>query len=329
MENNNYDFEAFTEKETEENEAIEVTDIAEKPKSHFKESKWFSKEKIRLYGFIGGAVALVLAVLFVSLYIKSDKVGKALDSERYNRVQIKISQTIEYLETEEEEGTGEEITTSEDGYVYNDGGLGNYYYDENGTLITDEEAPVEEEQQDNTTTYDVSTIRFDGDTIHEKSDLGETYYFTRDGQRFVIYYYEDLLTSIKREEGEDVKGEWIETPGESYGTLVSFDLKVLDAYVESDFKKVEDHYVPKGNVEEVFFDFLRIKQVENYTNTDIKFYFDNGKMSKIVAAYTYDDTMNIVQTYKFSYEDEKIVIPEADKKYDAEGQLIEGGENEK
>lgn len=329
MENNNHDFEAFTDKEIEENVALEVAEETEKPKSHFKESKWLSKEKIKLYAFAGGALLLVLAVLFVSLYIKSDKVGKALDSDRYNRVQIKISQTIEYLKTEEEENAGGDIATSEDGYVYNEGGFGDYYYDENGTLITDEEATTEEEPQNNSTTYDISTIRFDGDTIHEKSDMGETYHFTRDGERFVVYYYEDLLTTIQREDGKDVKGEWIEAPETNYGNLVSFDLKVLDSYVESDFKKVEDYYVPKGNKEEVFFDFLRIKQVENYTNTDIKFYFENGKMSKIVAYYTYDDTMNIEQTYKFTYENEKIVIPEADKKYDANGQLIEGTENEK
>ncbi len=327
MENNNYDFEAFTDKENEENEVAQTTEVTEKPKNHFKESKWLSKEKIKLYAFIGGALVLVLAVLFISLYIKSDKVDKALDSDRYNRVQIKISQAIEYLKTEEEEG--EENASSEEGYIYDDGGLGNYYYDENGNLVTEEQVATEEEEQSNTSTYDVSTIRYDGDTIHEKSDLGETYHFTRDGERFVVYYYEDLLTSIQKEEGKDVKGEWIEAYESDYGINVSFDLKVLDSYVESDFKKVEDHYVPKGNMEEVFFDFLRIKQVENYTNTDIKFYFDNGKMSKIVASYTYSDTMNIVQTYKFSYEDEKIVVPEADKKYDADGQLIEVAENEK
>jgi len=325
MENNNQDFEALNENETFENENLEVAEKGEEIEETTKKSKWLYKEKIKLYAFIGVALVLVLAVLFISLYIKSDKVSKALDSEKYNRVQIKISQTVEYLETEEEE-TEEDIDSGED-VIYNDGGYGNYYYDENGNLVTEEE-PAEEEQQNNTSTYDISTIRFDGDTIHEKSDFGETYHFTRDGERFVVYYYEDLLTSIQKEEGEDVEGEWIEAPAESYGNIVSFDLKVLDSYVESDFKKVEDHYVPKANAEEMFFDFLKIKQVEKYTDTDIKFYFENGKMLKIVASYIYDNTMSIVQTYKFTYEDEKIVVPEADKKYDANGKLIEGAENE-
>ena len=65
------------------------------------------------------------------------------------------------------------------------------------------------------------------------------------------------------------------------------------------------------------------KQVEKYNNCDIEFYFENGKISKIVASYLYDNSMDIVQTYKFSYKDEAIKIPAATIKYDKDGNKID------
>ena len=63
---------------------------------------------------------------------------------------------------------------------------------------------------------------------------------------------------------------------ENYGSLQSFDFKIFDNYEKSDFKKEGDHYVPKEDVTDFFYEFLQIKQVEKYNNCDIEFYFENG-----------------------------------------------------
>ncbi len=329
MENNNYDFDMPPQEAPEEENSEILIDTNEevKPKNHFKESKWFSQGKLKLYAIAGAAVAFVLIILFVSLYIKSDKVDKALDSQQYKRAQIVISQTVKYLNDETEEETNSEEETGSE-FVSDDNFLGNYYYDENGELVTEEQEQASQ-PEDTSTSYDICTIKVDDDILYEKGDYGQSYRFTRDGERFVIYYYEDFLANIMKEEGEETEGEWIEVYEQNYGTLSSFDFSVFDSYVESDFKKVEDYYVPKGNSDEIFFDFLRVKQFEKYANQDMKLYFENGKISKIIASYTYDGTMDIVQTYKFTYNNEKITIPTPDKKYDINGNLIEGKVDEK
>lgn len=302
--------------ENKEFENLEVTEAVEEVISSeaLSQKKTLSKEKKKI--ILWGAVALlvVIAVLAVSLYIKSDKVGKALDSSQYNRVQLTINQTVTFLDTEDEE---EDASQSESTDIYGDNtylGEGEYYYDENGNLVTEDEAEGQE-QQSNTTSQDICVLKKDGDVYYEKS-LGEYYQYDRDGESFILYY--DDFYGINEE-----NPDWIEVYAENYGSLQSFDFKIFDNYEKSDFKKEGDHYVPKEDVTDFFYEFLQIKQVEKYNNCDIEFYFENGKISKIVASYLYDNSMDIVQTYKFSYKDEAIKIPAATIKYDKDGNKID------
>ena len=302
--------------ENKELENLEVTEAAEEVISSeiLPQKKTLSKEKKKI--ILWGAVALlvVIAVLAVSLYIKSDKVGKALDSSQYDRVQLTITQTVTYLDAKEEET---DDLQSENTNIYGDNtyfGDGEYYYDENGNLVTEDETEGQEEQSD-TSTYDICVLKKDGDVFYEKS-LGEYYKYNRDGENYILYY--DDFYGMNEE-----NPDWVEVYAENYGSLQSFDFKILDNYEKSDFKKKGDRYVPKEDVTAFFYEFLQIKQVEKYNNCDIEFYFENGKISKIVASYLYDNSMDIVQTYKFSYKDEAIKIPVATIKYDKAGNKID------
>ena len=302
--------------ENKELENLEVTEAAEEVISSeiLPQKKTLSKEKKKI--ILWGAVALlvVIAVLAVSLYIKSDKVGKALDSSQYDRVQLTITQTVTYLDAKEEET---DDLQSENTNIYGDNtyfGDGEYYYDENGNLVTEDETEGQEEQSD-TSTYDICVLKKDGDVFYEKS-LGEYYKYNRDGENYILYY--DDFYGMNEE-----NPDWVEVYAENYGSLQSFDFKILDNYEKSDFKKKGDRYVPKEDVTAFFYEFLQIKQVEKYNNCDIEFYFEKGKISKIIASYLYDSNMDIVQTYKFSYKDEAIKIPAATIKYDKDGNKID------
>ena len=263
--------------------------------SHQKTASIFKSKKFYLY--VGIALAFIIAVIFVCLYINSDKLDKALDIKRNERFQITSTMSFTDLNQQpaEEEYYGDEV-----------------YYDENGNIVEDTEelGPTED-------VHELGTIKFDGDTVY--NSYGEYYTYTRDGERFVLYYYEDILSNF----GSNKKGgEWIEVYAENYSNALSFDVDVLYNYKKSDFKKVDDYYVPKEDMQSVFFEVLQIHQTENYADCDIKFYFDNGKLEKIVAEYIYQDSMEVVQTYNFTYNDEKIEVPTADKKYDINDQLI-------
>ena len=302
--------------ENKELENLEVTEAVEEVISEeaLPQKKTLSKEKKKI--ILWGAVALlvVIAVLAVSLYIKSDKVGKALDSSQYDRVQLTITQTVTYLDAKEEET---DDLQSENTNIYGDNtyfGDGEYYYDENGNLVTEDETEGQEEQSD-TSTYDICVLKKDGDVFYEKS-LGEYYKYNRDGENYILYY--DDFYGMNEE-----NPDWVEVYAENYGSLQSFDFKILDNYEKSDFKKKGDRYVPKEDVTAFFYEFLQIKQVEKYNNCDIEFYFEKGKISKIIASYLYDSNMDIVQTYKFSYKDEAIKIPAATIKYDKDGNKID------
>ena len=300
--------------ENKEFENIEVTEAAQDvveaeilPKKNS-----LSKEKKKLLLWGGIALLVVIVVLAVSLYIRADKVGKALDSSQYDRAQLTVTRTITYLDKNEEEKEDSQI---EDAKIYGENTYsGEYNYDEDGNPVTENEEETSEEPS-NTSTSDICVLKKDGDVLYEKSQ-GEFYRYNRDGESFVLYYND--FGGMNKD-----NPDWVEVYAENYSDISYFDFSILENYEKSDFKKTQDYYLPKGDVNTFFFEFLGISQVEKYNNCDIKFYFENGKISKIVASCLYDNSMDIVWTYKFSYKNEAIKIPDATIKYDKNGNKID------
>ena len=107
-------------------------------------------------------------------------------------------------------------------------------------------------------------------------------------------------------------GKWIEYLAEDYGEYGVFDFSVFNDYTRQDFKKVDNYYIPKGDLNIFYCDFFRIGEKDAYTDCEVKFYFEKGKVTKIVADCLYGGELDMTWTYEFTYDIQDIQIPEAD-----------------
>lgn len=262
-----------------------------------------TKEKRTIAMWAGVALAAVIAVLIIALNIKSDKVGKALNSDIYDRVQVTVTQKMISLENDSSFETTDDEYTSEDGdyYDYN-GEYGDVYYDENGSMVTEGTDTSSQTDRSYEQEDEICVMKKDGDTIYEEGLGGKYYRYSRDGHKYILYY--DDFYGIKAD-----NGDWIEMDADNYGLAPVFDFSVLDGIKKSDLKKTSDGYVPKSDTEDIFFKVLQIQNKEKYTNSNIKFYFKQGKITKISATYIYSNSYDITQNYKFTYKDEEIKVP--------------------
>lgn len=217
--------------------------------------------------FILGAV-LVVAIIMVGIVIWMNlgRVNAAFHSKRFEQVQLKVSQSVTYVN------------------------------------------PTDTTYDGTSTNSDIYTLIKDGDTVHVSGSF-EQYQYVRDGKEYVLVLEDSY--GLKEE-----KEEWVEYLAEDYGGWSFFDFSVFDNYKSWDLKKVEDYYVPKGNVDEAYYNFFQISQKELYENCAMKFYFEKGKLTKIVADCFFDGELNMTWTYEFRYEKETIEIPKADKQYE-------------
>ena len=261
------------------------------------------KEKRTITIWSASVLAVALIVLIVCLYVKSDKVDKALKTENYKRVQVTFYRSMESLVTESEEETSSDETdeySDEDYYNY----YGDVYYDENGSMVTYSDDTSSEESDEPETTK-VSVMKKDGDVYYEDGLSGESYYYNRDGQNYVLYY--DDFYGIYAD-----NGKWVESETEDFSLSLTFDFSVLENIEKSDLKKTDKGYVPKENADEFFYTILRIQNKENYQNCEVYIQFDNGKIAQIETVCVYQGEYEIVQTFDFTYKDESIEIPEPD-----------------
>lgn len=262
-----------------------------------------NKEKRAITIWSASVLAVAIIVLIVCLYIKSDKVDKALEPENYERVQVTYYHSLESLITESSEESVSSDETGEDYYSI-DGYYGDVYYDENGSMVTYSEDISSEESSEPETTQ-VSVMKKDGDVYYEDGLSGKSYYYSRDGKNYILYY--DDFYGIYAD-----NGKWVEVETEDYSLSLTFDISVLEKITKSDLKKTDKGYVPKENADEVFYEILRIQNKENYQNCEIYFQFDNGKISEIKTVCIYQGEYEIIQTFEFTYEDDAIEIPEPD-----------------
>lgn len=220
--------------------------------------KWF---------FILGAV-LVVAIIMVGIviWLNTDRVSGAFHSKQFKQVQLKVSQSVTYLN------------------------------------------PTDTTLDGTSTSEEIYTLMKDGDTVHVSGSF-EQYQYVRDGKEYVLVLEDSYGLKGKKE-------EWVEYLAEDYGGWPFFDFSVFDNYKGRDLRKVEDYYVPKGNVDEAYYNFFQISQKELYENCAMKFYFEKGKLTKIVADCFFDGELNMTWTYEFRYEKETIEIPKADKQYE-------------
>ncbi len=277
-------------------------------------NKLTEKDGKKLLIWIGGALLFIIAVLVICLSLKSDRVGKALDSSNYDRVQVRVAQS--FVSNDTDSSSADTSSDGENGdytsEIYQNG-----YYDENGEFVADSSTASDGTSSDSTADepQEISVLKKDGDVYYEEGLSGKCYYYTRDGKDYVMYY--DDFYGINKD-----NGKWTEVPAENYSIAPSFDFSVLDKIKKSDLKKSGDYYVPKKDTEQVFFDVLKIQNKQYYSDCGIKFSFEKGKITGITADYIFKYTgtssdsegqeYTAKLTYTFSYNDEEIKLPKAD-----------------
>ncbi|MBQ3817338.1 MAG: hypothetical protein II802_03605 [Clostridia bacterium] len=249
-------------------------------------------------------IGLAVIVLIVCLYIKSDKVGKALDIKNFNRVQIEFLQTFKSLETESSESEYEQDEVDSTAVYYGDDYYGDVYYDENGSMI---QYGGEDNSNSGTESTQTITLLKDGGVYYQDGISGKFYLYTRGDKNYMLYY--DDFYGIKAD-----NGEWKEEEIEDITYPLIFDVSVISDIDKSNLKKTSKGYAQKDENSDYFYKIFGIKSKEKYKNTEIYFNFDNGKLTSIETYCIYDDTFEIEQNLNFKYEDKQIKIPEPDVK---------------
>lgn len=260
---------------------------------------WASKRgKIILCATIAALVLIIAAIVAVSL--NSDRVGTALDpeSKSYERVQVRVTQSLENLSDDSSYSSDYTNSTITDG------------------LSSDTDSQSAASQTSSAEPEEISVMKKDGDVYYEEGLSGKCYYYSRDKKDYVLYY--DDFYGINAD-----NGKWTEVSADNYNIAPSFDFSVLDKVKSSELKKKDGYYVPKKEDSTLFYDLLGIKNKDYYSEYDIKIYIEKGKLKKIETEYVFNysasgseigtvTSFRAKQNYEFSYDDEKITVPKAD-----------------
>lgn len=166
-----------------------------------------------------------------------------------------------------------------------------------------EEATDEIEENQATYTEQLSNIRKNGTTIYERNEFAEEYQYMRNGEELLLYAYNDPYGV------EPCK--WIEVSIDERNPFSLFDFEVFNDYSAKDFRKVDDYYVPKGDVPTALCHFLQVNSAEGYYDCEMRFYIEEGRLTKVVATYIYKNQLDIERIYEFTYKNEEIKIPDA------------------
>lgn len=165
-----------------------------------------------------------------------------------------------------------------------------------------ENAQEDIQEEDVTTTEEICNIkRYDGIT-YEKNIMAEEYRYVCEGQEMILYAYRDSL--------EAESYSWAEVSAEEQSPSSLFDFGVFKEYKVSEFRKVDDYYVPIDKPTTLF-QFLNLEGAEGLYGCDIKFYIEDGRLTKVVASYIDHNEFAVERIYDFSYNDEVIEMPEA------------------
>ncbi len=257
--------------------------------------------------FAGIAVIVIIAVLVVSLIIKLDVVGNALSQKKFKNVEVTYYMALmDRSPVAGQSGTATEIP---------EGVVSDY-----STILGDgtESVQTEEGVSDNIddNLAEMCVMEKYGDIIHETGRTGERYYYKRDGKDMVMFY--DDYYGLKSKEGK-----WTEIYAEDTYAAPSFEVKNLEKLGKVRFKKVNDqqigdtYYAIKDYSDKYFYKLIGINDESKYKYTELHFYFDSKKISKIVATYIYDGSYEGKIVYEFQYGSvKKIELPKADVKAD-------------
>ncbi len=220
------------------------------------------------------AVVAIAVGLTVILLTAPDNIAKALNGNAkvYDNVTITITTTTIDLELIKSSGT--EATESTD-------------------ATEETELP---------TSTQVTTILKNGDSYYETDDYSQSYFYYKDGKRYVRYY-DDMLGM-----GD---GQWIEETVEDANLTPSFDFSVLNSIQVDTLEEADGRYIPL-DMDEVFFAIKDTEFRSYYANRFVSFRFDGEKLTEIRVHYIFDDKYQVSEVYSFTYGDALMTMPALD-----------------
>lgn len=252
--------------------------------------KTMNKKKLMLSAML---VAVIITLLVaVTIWLRSDKLNVALTIKHFDNVQVKISQSVKKIEiTNDTDGNSIESDITDNKGEY-------------GNIASKETYTNDANKQD--TQKEVSVLKKHGNIIYEEGLGGKAYYYSRAGKELVMYY--DDFYGI-----DEDNGTWTEVSAEEFNTAPSFDFNTLCDLNHGDFKKENNYYILKTQDDEVFYNILRVNNRDKYSACELKFWFSQGNLTRIIARYIYDNTYDVAQTYDFDYNNISLTIPKSGK----------------
>ena len=240
------------------------------------------KKRIML---IAAVSAVILAVALAFFLWPDNTLQKAFDEKRYGTVQVRTTLKSEY--------TGPKDETGED------------------TEYAGIDPEYETSFVENLEEKDITTMQKHGDVICETGEMGDLYYYTRDGKGYVLYYY-DLYGALEQ-------GQWIECPAEVYGKKPEFEVSALSGLSKKDFVKQGEGYIPvSDSTEKVFRAFFGVgeESYKKYVIYDLQITVQDNRMETVTIKYLYDGLYSNAQTLYFTYDDIKPTVPPVDETYE-------------
>ncbi len=237
--------------------------------------------------FILAAIVLAAAVLGVGIYLLLDQmaVNKAFSSKNsgYHYAQITISQK------------GKDYTPTTD-TTEDDQQDGVDHYNEDVSLEGSGESYYDMETQ--------TTLEKAGDVYCETLGQSKTYYYTRDGQRYLCYYAQEL--------GKD-GGTWTERSLEDTYAEMGFDFACLD---QIDLKKLDrdgSSFTAQAEYRDALLQLLLgfdSSLQKDYRADDIRFRLEGSQIASIRIEFAYKANLYMYYEYTFAYEKQEIALPQ-------------------
>ena len=225
------------------------------------------------------AAVLAAAGITAAVWLAEDPLEKALNPAAYGRVQVTLTQKQELAEGAEPGGAQEGS------------------YDENGEPAQPDQTPAQART--------IAVMCKDGERVYEEGLGGRYYFYTRDGQEYVLVY--DDMSGALRE------GEWVEAPAEQFSLRPLFSVDRLAAVDADGFEKVDGVYRPDYvHLAPAFFGLLGIGEgsMDKYADYSLELRVDQNRLQSITAHYVYDKTYQVEETYTFANADTTVALPQ-------------------
>ncbi len=149
---------------------------------------------------------------------------------------------------------------------------------------------------------EMAVVKLADGIFYEKNMFDEYYAYERDGVRYALFAQPD---------SNPVR--WTEMTAEEYNRLPSLDLSRLAELSAKDFRKTDGGYEPKGDrLKAAFAALFNIgdDNLYDYEPYSLRLTVQNGRLDEVKADFIYAGDRVVRQTLTFTYDGDKLVLPQ-------------------